>query len=175
MTLGFLVAITMLAFALAIIVALAMLLRTEREDRHRERVAMSATHSRELAWIEKQYSDASGWYARELETRSASYAEALFQTHERHDREIERLTNLLTVGTPARPEAIVTEQAPDAESRLIKQISEDSITAGISRLKDEYRQIGVLVSDEEVRDEVIAMLMGNQVKPNPDRTLPVKE
>lgn len=175
MTLGFLIALTMLAFALALIVALSMLLRSERDDRQRERVAMSATHARELAWLEKQYSDRVEWHARELESRSAQYAESMFKVHERHDREMERLTNLLTVGTPARPEAIVTEQAPDAESRLIKQISEDSIAAGISRLKDEYRQIGVAVSDEEVRDEVIAMLMGNQVKPSPDRSLPVKE
>lgn len=148
-----------------------VLARQQARERRREVEAVSTTLDRHNRWAEREIN----YWRVEVDAERERARAMMHVANERHAAEIERLTNLLTVGTPARPEAVVTAPEPDAESRLIKAISEDSIRAGIIRLKQEYAQLGIVVADEEVRDEVIAMLMGNRIPENPDRILKVAD
>lgn len=75
-------------------------------------------------------------------------------------RIIERTQNVLTTGRAEPPEAIVTREE-DAESRVLRVISEETIRHGMQILRDQvYGPAGVAVEDDVLREEAIAMLNG---------------
>lgn len=94
---------------------------------------------------------------------------------DRHADEIERLLNTIQFGQPTRPEAVVTTPEPDAESRVIRSISQDMIENGAKRIQAMYAERGTAVSMEECRLEAEAMITGVGLSSLPDRTLLVRD
>jgi hypothetical protein len=144
------------------------LIRAEFADRTDEMKAAWA--KREDWWMRQHDTSLARWEA-ERETLRHQHALAVQAEHERHAAEVERLTNLLTLGSTARKDAVISDGEPDAESRVLKRISEDTIEAGIVALTAEYAERGIHVSAEEVRDEVISMIMGSSFTPNENVSL----
>lgn len=92
-----------------------------------------------------------------------------------HTAITDRILHMQQYGTPEPAEGRVTEREPDAESRVLRRISEESITVGAAMLKQEYEQAGVVVTDEEVRIEAESMLLGVSPSINPRVALRVKD
>lgn len=92
-----------------------------------------------------------------------------------HATLMERVLNMQTYGTPTPKEATISEREPDAESRVLRRISQESIEAGASALKKMYEDAGIIVTIEEVRDEATSMLMGISPSVAPNRGLLVKD
>lgn len=78
----------------------------------------------------------------------------------RHVAELERMENMLTVGSPLVPEPEMVSQQPDAVGRARAQIHEDTVAKGIEQLKQKYKERGLTLSDDEARIQVEAMLLG---------------
>jgi hypothetical protein len=130
------------------------------------RSSLIASTEMKEAWAKRE-----DWWMRErIITRDYNDG-VMSELRARHAAEIERLTNLLTIGSTARKEAVISDGEPDAESRVFKRISEDTIEAGIVALTAEYAERGIHVSAEEVRDEVISMIMGSSFTPNENVSL----
>jgi hypothetical protein len=88
------------------------------------------------AWAKRE-----DWWMRErIITRDYNDG-VMSELRARHAAEIERLTNLLTIGSTARKEAVISDGEPDAESRVLKRISEDTIEAGSSRSPPSTRSV----------------------------------
>lgn len=92
-----------------------------------------------------------------------------------HEAVVERLMNLTAFGTIRPADAVVTNAEPDAESRMLRAISEDTVNAGAAVLQREYEQRGVVVSIDELRDEARAMILGVPFTPASERHLGVKD
>lgn len=132
-----------------------------REREHREQALATTASMHRTA----------EWHMRETANTQAIHAQAIATLHGRHAAEIERLTNLLTIGATARKEAVISSGEPDAEERILKRISEETIEAGTVALMAEYAERGIVVAAEEVRDEVISMIMGTPYTPNENISL----
>ena len=78
-----------------------------------------------------------------------------------HIAEIERFGNMLSVGMPTVAEPEIVDAPPDAVARARKQIHDDRVSNGIAVLQQRYRDQGLVLSDEEAKVQVEAMLMGN--------------
>lgn len=74
-------------------------------------------------------------------------------------RIIERTQNALTIGSPV-PHAVEISHEPDAEERVARLISEDTIARGMQSLRAIYDASGIPVEDEVLRAEATAMLAG---------------
>lgn len=104
-----------------------------------------------------------------------SHAAEIERINTLHVQMTDRILHMQQYGTPTPKEAVVADREPDAESRVLRQISEDSVKAGSIALKQMYEDAGVMVSEEEVREEAISMLMGIAPSPHPSRALLVKD
>lgn len=107
------------------------------------------------------------------------------QEHTMHAREIERiekhhvlvlerLSNMMAYGTPIPREAVVSDPEPDAETVVRRNVREDQIKQGVLVLSREYERMGLKVSEEDVREEVLSMLGGISPKAPDDLVLAVK-
>jgi hypothetical protein len=92
-----------------------------------------------------------------------------------HVSSMERLMNMQSFGTTTPKEAAVTEQEPDAETRLLRGVTQDMINHGAAVLQAEYEKRGVIVSIEELRDEAHSMILGVGFTPKTDRHLAVRD
>lgn len=86
-----------------------------------------------------------------------------------HDAAIEKVLHMVAYGSPHEKPAVVKDEEPDAESRLIAGISEDMVRIGGLRIKTEYERIGQIVSLEECEAEARSMLSGVPVQVPPER------
>lgn len=77
-----------------------------------------------------------------------------------HTVVLERLAHTIQYGTPTPQPAVVKDEEPDAESRLIHGISEDTVREGARRIQREYEKIGHVVSIEECEAEARALAFG---------------
>jgi hypothetical protein len=95
-------------------------------------------------------------HARETERLHAQYAVVL-----------ERLSNVIQYGTPTPREAVVQDAEPDAEMTVRQRVREETIESGVREMRAAYDAMGLKLSDDEIREEVISMLGGLSPKPNP--------
>lgn len=82
---------------------------------------------------------------------------------------LERLAHTVQYGTPTPQPAVVKDEEPDAESRLLAGISNDMVTVGGRRIQAEYARLGQVVSLEECEAEARAMLHGVHPDIPPER------
>ncbi len=94
------------------------------------------------------------------------YIRATDRMHARERSQWKRIlrmaTNVQTIGAAeARP--VEVARSIDAEERVQRMVSEDTIAKGVTRLRAEYTSARMRVpTDEELRSEVISMLGGNE-------------
>lgn len=173
-----LVAIGLGAYGVVVTCLLVALFFGAREMRAGERAA----RAREIERADKQVER----LQTVLEQRDRDHAAILAQRNEQHLAEIERLNavqtaslerlmNMQAFGTTTPKEAVVTEAEPDAETRMLRGVTEDMINHGAAVLKAEYEKRGIIVALDELRDEAHSMLLGVPFKPTLDRHLAVKD
>jgi hypothetical protein len=85
------------------------------------------------------------------------------------ERHAARSTNLATIGSPT-PHPVEISHEPDAEERVARLISEETIARGMQTLRAIYDTSGIPVEDEVLRAEATAMLAG--VEPRAPLGLP---
>lgn len=107
------------------------------------------------------------WYATEARAErmmrhayEAMYTEHIARLNDAHAAELDRVTRAIAYGTPNAPAAVVVPSAPDAEHRLQRRVQEDTIAAGAAALKAEYESAGLMLTDDEAREQAASMLLG---------------
>lgn len=166
-----------LAGATASVVLLAYVRFLNRE--HTDGIAsMQSQFDRQVMWYERQVVQVRDECRRLLHNasdvaarREQSHTETITRLQEGHARGLEAVLSMREFGTPAPRDAQIADAEPDSDQRILKRISEEAIATGITAMMNEYEKRGIVVAPEEVRDEVIAMLMGNPVEPNPEHVL----
>lgn len=89
------------------------------------------------------------------------FAYAIKKMREAHEREIVRLEGALKYGdTQPLREAIPVAGEKEPEARLEQAFSEQAIQNGVARIKSDYSQLGIPITDEEARAQAIAALVG---------------
>lgn len=78
---------------------------------------------------------------------------------------IEQLMHLVQFGMPTKTEAVVSDREPDAETRLARRVTQETLDKAVANLRREYEKIGVPVTDEELRTEAQTIMTGGQWKP----------
>lgn len=78
---------------------------------------------------------------------------------------VEHAMNLVNFGMPKRTEAVVEEREPDAMTRAAREVQEETITRASEALKHKYAEIGVIITEEELRAEAITLVTGGRWKP----------
>lgn len=70
--------------------------------------------------------------------------------------------NMQTIGTPT-PAPVEASRVIDAEERVQRMVSEQTIARGVERLRAEYARANLGVPEDDVlRSEVLSMLGGNE-------------
>lgn len=144
-----------------------------REQATRLYAQLDDAHSDSLSIVqqrEKQHAEA-------IDALNARHAAEIERMNAIHMVALERLANMVQFGAPTKTEGVISNPEPDAETRVINAITEDTIAAGVRDLKREYDERGIPVSEEELRDEVRSMIMGVGLSTQTiaARTLPVKD
>lgn len=94
----------------------------------------------------------------------AMHERSLRVVHKFYRATLKAIGNVQTIGTPT-PASVEMSHEPDAEERVQRMISEDTIQRGMQALRDTvYR--GQAVEEETLRSEVMTMLGGNEPRPH---------
>lgn len=93
---------------------------------------------------------------------AAEHAAEIERLHEFYRTGLTQVGNTVAYGTPTPPPASV-ETEPTAEQELGRAIQEDMIARGIESLRREYEAAGIRITDEELRDEVLAIVLGQPI------------
>lgn len=75
------------------------------------------------------------------------------------------LVRLATTGSTDGPSARVEPAEPTAHEVLSRQISEDTITTGMSRMREEYQRAGIAVPDHATLREEVEMILAGALPP----------
>lgn len=78
---------------------------------------------------------------------------------------VERVSLTAQYGGQPMAEGRVESREPTPEERLGRMIDEDVIARASDALRKEYRAIGVTVTDDELRAEVIGLMTGSKWQP----------
>lgn len=104
-------------------------------------------------------------HAAEIDRLHAMYARVIETQASAQKAAVEHAMNLVNFGMPQRKEAVIEEREPDAAVRAARQVQEETIARATESLKHRYAEIGVTVTDEELRDEAITLVTGGRWKP----------
>lgn len=85
--------------------------------------------------------------------------------HEAYKLALARLGNTLAYGTPTPPAATI-DLEPTPEQSLGRAIEQDTIARGMDALRLEFQSAGIAITEEELRDQVMAIIL-NQPIPEP--------
>lgn len=105
-----------------------------------------------------------GWLAYVAELRMRRRIEA---SHAREratwEAQLDKLAKSVHYGQPSTPPAVVLDAEPTIEERATRAFGQEAIAAGMIRMRDEYKALGVHLDDAALREEVISMLFGSPV------------
>jgi hypothetical protein len=138
------VVISVLSFCGPLVVALMWAIVALYRDGQRTRISVGDA-------VKEALHDASIRHAKEVEG-----------LHEFYRASLAAIGNTVQFGTPTPQEATV-DREPTPEQALGRAVEEDTIARGIESLRREYEAAGIRVTDEELRDEVIQIVL--QVTP----------
>ena len=89
----------------------------------------------------------------------------LERQHETHKLSIELVTNLVQFGTPERQAATTESREPGPEERVSRMIDEQTLARAKAAIAEEYRNIGVPLTDEEIDREARVLISGGTWSP----------
>lgn len=108
----------------------------------------------------RDFEDERGRFKLVLDDERARHAAEIERMQQAHAKVVEQLAHTVQYGTPTAVPAVVKDEEPDAESRLLNGISADMVAEGGRRIQRMYEAIGQVVSLEECEAEARAMLHG---------------
>lgn len=148
-------AVIVLALALVFVIVVAVLvaqflgrqLASTLADARRTVSEVRALHGAEIERLHQQY-------AKVIETQAVSHRSA-----------VEHVMNLVNFGSPTKREAIVEEREPDAAVRAAREVDQQTIVRAMDSLRKNYGEIGVPVTEEELRNEATVLVTGGTWSP----------
>ncbi len=93
------------------------------------------------------------------------FAAAWWFFSHRQIAELDRMANMMTIGSPTAAPPEVYSPEPDAVGRARARIHEDRVESGVQTIKQRYEQAGIGITDEEARLQVESMLLGRSPVP----------
>jgi hypothetical protein len=139
------------AILLLVIGGLSWLYYTESRDRARDVARLGEFHARDLTYERERHE-------RELMRTIAVFEQQLKAQAAGQTATMEAAIRLATIGTPTQEPVQIEEREVDAHTRLSRMVSDQAVERGIDALRENYRAIGVQLSDEELRDEAMLLL-----------------
>lgn len=94
-----------------------------------------------------------------------AHAKEITALHEFYRASLQAIGNTVQYGTPT-PQAASVDQEPTPEQALARAIDEDVVARGVEALREEYKGAGIAITDAELRDQVVAIIL-NQPIPEP--------
>lgn len=97
-----------------------------------------------------------------LVVSAEAHAKETAALHEFYRSALQAIGNTAQYGTPTPTPASV-DQEPSPEQALARAIDEDVVARGVEALRQEFASQGIAITDQELRDQVLAIILGQPI------------